>query len=183
MAVRNTRWASTVKFCREIVNWQVKHNQCVVHVAKGYAQMIANAVAFEHPMQNKYTVLPHQLKRWMKLLAFIFTGPCQPTEDNFRRIPLLVCQNKVGKALNGSSLIIEIMQILKFHKESWILSRRLPPVVINYWHSATNKIPEATSVHDVELEHGTEEGICPFTVHTLTSKEYDTTSIETLKAM
>jgi len=35
----------------------------------------------------------------------------------------------------------------------------------------------------MELEHGTEKGGCPFTVHTLTSEEYDTTSSETLKAM
>jgi hypothetical protein len=35
----------------------------------------------------------------------------------------------------------------------------------------------------MELGHGTEEGMCPFTVHTLTSEEYDTTSSETLKAM
>src|SRR5882757_8588892 len=54
---------------------------------------------------------------------------------------------------------------------------------LNYRHSATNKIPEATSVHDMELEHDTEECMCPFTVHTLTSEEYDTTSSETLKAM
>jgi hypothetical protein len=58
-----------------------------------------------------------------------------------------------------------------------------PPVVINYRHSVTNKIPEATSVHDIELENGTEEGACPFTVHTLTSEEYDTMNSETLKAM
>jgi len=47
----------------------------------------------------------------------------------------------------------------------------------------TNKIPEATSVHDMELESGTTEGICPFTVHTLTSEEYDTMNTETLKAI
>jgi hypothetical protein len=47
----------------------------------------------------------------------------------------------------------------------------------------TNKIPEATSVHDMELENGTTEGICPFTVHTLTSEEYDTMNSETLKAI
>ena len=58
-----------------------------------------------------------------------------------------------------------------------------PPVVINYRHSVTNKIPEATSVHDMGLEHGNEEGLCPFTVHTLTSEEYDTMDSETLKAM
>src|ERR1700683_619862 len=44
----------------------------------------------------------------------------------------------------------------------------------------TNKIPEATSVHDMELENGTTEGMCPFT---LTSEEYDTANSETLKAL
>ena len=31
----------------------------------------------------------------------------------------------------------------------------------------------------MDLEQGTEEGLCPFTVHTLTSEEYDTNSLET----
>ena len=35
----------------------------------------------------------------------------------------------------------------------------------------------------MELENCTEEGACPFTVHTLTSEEYDTMNSETLKAM
>ena len=35
----------------------------------------------------------------------------------------------------------------------------------------------------MELENGTEEGACPFTVHTLTNEEYDTMNSETLKAM
>ena len=47
----------------------------------------------------------------------------------------------------------------------------------------TNKIPEATSVHDMELENGTIEGMCLFTVHTLTSDEYDTFNSDTLKAI
>jgi hypothetical protein len=35
----------------------------------------------------------------------------------------------------------------------------------------------------MELENGTEEGLCPFTVHTLAGEEYDTTRPETLKAI
>ena len=35
----------------------------------------------------------------------------------------------------------------------------------------------------MELENGTTEGMCLFTVHTLTSEEYDTTDTETLKAL
>lgn len=119
-----------------------------------------------------------------EVLAFIFTGPCQPTEDDFCRIPLLVRRNKVAKALEWLKLNHRDYADLEIsHKNLESYPEDSPPVVINYRHSATNKIPEATSVHDMELEHGTEEGMCPFTVHTLTSEEYDTTSSETLKAM
>jgi len=119
-----------------------------------------------------------------EVLAFIFTGPCQPTEDDFRRIPLLVRRNKVAKALEWLKLNHQDyadLEISYRNLESY--PEDTPPVVINYRHSITNKIPEATSVHDMELEHGTEEGVCPFTVHTLTSEEYDTANSETLKAM
>ena len=58
-----------------------------------------------------------------------------------------------------------------------------PLVVVKYRQSMTNKTPEATSVHDMELENGTTEGMCPFTVHTLTSDEYNTINLDTLKAI
>jgi len=35
----------------------------------------------------------------------------------------------------------------------------------------------------MELENGTIEGMCPFTVHTLTSDEYNTLNSDTLKAI
>ena len=73
--------------------------RCVVRVAKGMHKMIANAVIFEHPIQKLYTVLPPPIEEMDELLAFIFTGPCQPTADDFHRIPLLIHRNKVSKAL------------------------------------------------------------------------------------
>ena len=73
--------------------------RCVVRVAKGMHKMIANAVIFEHPIQKLYTVLPRPIEEMDELLAFIFTGPCQPTADDFHRIPLLIHRNKVSKAL------------------------------------------------------------------------------------
>jgi len=135
-------------------------------------------------MQKIYTVLPPPIEELNEVLAFIFTGPCQPTEDDFQRIPLLVCQNKVGKALEWLKLNHKDYADLEISYENLNLyPEDLPPVVINYRHSASNKIQEATSVHDMELENGTEEGMCPFTVHTLTSEEYDTTRPEILKAI
>ena len=146
--------------------------------------MIANAVTFEHPMQKIYAVLPPPIEELNEVLALIFTGPCQPNEDGFQRIPLLVHQNKVGKALEWLKLNHKDYADLEIsYKNLNLYPEDLPPVVINYRHSVSNKIPEATSVHDMELENGTEEGMCPFTVHTLTREEYDTTRPEIFKTV
>jgi len=77
----------------------ITDNQCVVCVGKGMHKMIANAVMFEHPMQKIYSVLPPLIEEMDELLAFIFTGLYQPTEDDFHRTPLLVHRNKVASAL------------------------------------------------------------------------------------
>jgi len=90
----------------------------------------------------------------------------------------------VGKALEWLKLNHKDYADLEIsYKNLNLYPEDLPPVVINYRHSASNKIPETTSVHDMELENGTEEGMCPFTVHTLTSEEYDTTRPDILKAV
>jgi hypothetical protein len=88
-----------LSFAEKLLIGRVRHNQCVVRVAKGMHKMIANTVTFEHPMQKIYTVLPPPIEEMDEVLAFIFTGPCQPTQDDFCRIPLLVRRNKVAKAL------------------------------------------------------------------------------------
>ena len=79
-----------LNFAEKLLIGRVRHNHCIVHVAKGMHKMIANAVIFEHPTQKIYTVLPPPIEKMDELLAYIFTGPCQPTEDDFCRIPLLV---------------------------------------------------------------------------------------------
>ena len=47
-----------LSFAENLLIGKVRHNRCVVRVAKGMHKMIANAVTFEHPMQKIYTVLP-----------------------------------------------------------------------------------------------------------------------------
>ena len=102
---------------------------------------------------------------------------------NTRR-PLLVRRTKVGKALEWLKLNhIDYSDLEISYKNLESYPEDMPPVVIDYQHSITNKIPEATSVHDTELENGTEVGKCPFTVHTLTGEQYESTDIETLKAI
>jgi len=173
-----------LNFAEQLLIARVRHNRCIFHVAKGMHKMIENAVTFEHPMQKIYTTLPPPIEELDDVLAFIFTGPCQPTQDDFKRIPLLVCRTKVGNALEWLKLnhiYYSDLEISYQNLESY--PEDMPRVVIDYWHSVTNKILEATSVHDTELENGTEVGMCPFTVHTLTGEQYGSTDIETLKAI
>jgi len=47
-----------LSFAEKLLIGRVRHNRCVVCVAKGMHKIIANAVTFEHPMQQIYTVLP-----------------------------------------------------------------------------------------------------------------------------
>ena len=105
-------------------------------------------------------------------------------EDDFCRTPLLVHQNKVARALEWPKFNHRDYSYLEISfKNLAAYPENVPPVVISYQHSTTNNIPEAMSVHDMELEHGTSEGMYPFTVHTLTSEEYDTTNVDTIKAV
>ena len=95
-----------------------------------------------------------------------------------------ICRNKVSKALEWLKLNhIDYVDLEISYNNLASYPEDSPPVVVNYRQSMTNKIPEATSVHDMELENGTTEGMCPFTVHTLTSDEYNTINLDTLKAI
>ena len=122
-----------LSFAEKLLIGRVRHNRCVVRVAKGMHKMISNAVTFEHPMQNIYTILPPPIEEMDEVLAFIFTGPCQPTEDDFCRTPLLVRRNKVAKALEWlkfnhrdyADLEISYKNLESYPEDS-------PPVVVNY---------------------------------------------------
>ena len=77
--------------------------------------------------------MPPPIDEMDEILAFIFTGPCQPTDDDFRRIPLLVRRNKVAKALEWlklnhtdyADLEISYKNLESYPEDS-------PPVVMNY---------------------------------------------------
>jgi hypothetical protein len=122
-----------LSFAEKLLIGRVRHNQCVVPVAKGMHKMIANAVLFEHPMQKIYTVLPLPIEEMDELLAFIFTGPCQPTEDDFHRTPLLVHRNKVSRALEWLKLNHKDYTDLDiFYKNLAAYPKNSLPVAINY---------------------------------------------------
>ena len=122
-----------LSFVEQLLVGRIRHNRCIVRVAKGMHKMIANAVTFEHPMQKIYTVLPPPIEEMDELLAFIFTGPCQPTKDDFHRTPLLVRQNKVSRALEWLKCNhIDYADLEISYKNLAPYPEDMPPVVINY---------------------------------------------------
>lgn len=59
----------------------------------------------------------------------------------------------------------------------------IPCVAVQYQETLCNKLPESISVHDQEEEEGTEEGQCPFVVHSVTSADLETKTTEQLKGI
>ena len=146
--------------------------------------MVANAITFEQPVPKVYTVLPPPIKEMDDCIAFILTGPTQPTQDDYKCTPLLVWQKNILDALEGLKLNhcdYEDFEISYKNLEEY--PEDVPPVVIDYRHRHTNKDIEATSVHDMESEDGTRNGICPLTVHGITGEPYVDASTETLNTI
>lgn len=165
---------------------RVRHNRAVVRVSSGRAKMIANVIMFSNPTLTVYHALPPSRDEMKEILAVIFTGSAQPTVDDFKRTPLLVRREKVSNALDWLKLNHRDYKDLEISKEN-LASYPLSgvPVVIDYKKTQleeSNKILSAMSMHDLEEEEGTEEGVCPFTVHGITSDEYTKLSMTALKA-
>lgn len=181
---------SELQYFERLLVARVRHNRCIFRVSvgsskvKGMSKMVANAITFKHPVQKIYTILPPPLEELDDIIAFIFTGPCQPTQEDFKRTPLLVRRKKVMKALEWLKLNHIDYQDLQISYENLNqYPEDVPPVVVDYRHSATNKLVESTSVHDMENEDGTRNGICSLTVHGLTGEEYATATPDALKAV
>ena len=114
----------------------------------------------------------------------MFTGPCEPTEKEFQRTPLLVRRNHVAHALEWlklnhsdyADLEIAYDELDRYPTDS-------PPVSVHYKHSLTNKAAEGTRVFDDALDDGVEQGDCPFVVHGLMGEQLDTKSVTALKGI
>ncbi|KDR74557.1 hypothetical protein GALMADRAFT_47377, partial [Galerina marginata CBS 339.88] len=146
--------------------------------------MRANAISFANPTPKIYNILPPPVEEMDDVLAFIYTGPSKPTKSDFERIPLLVRHKKVAAALEWLKLNHQDYFDLEISYENLkAYPEDVPPVVIDYKESVSNKNPESTAVNDMEDEIGTENGPCPFVVHGLTGEEYSTKSLKALKAI
>ena len=176
----------SLTFAEKMLIARIHHNKCLVHVSSGCAKMTANVIMFSNPTVKIYHALPPSRIDINEILAFVFQGPARPTDDDIKCTPMLVRRNNVKDALEWLKLNHVDYEDLYISEENLnTYSLAGIPVEIQYSQSNPelgNKIPSAMSVHDNELEEGTTNGPCPFTVHGLTGPQYKNMSMENLKA-
>ncbi|KAK7032341.1 hypothetical protein VNI00_013089, partial [Paramarasmius palmivorus] len=68
---------------------RVRHTAVFARIATGGRKMKANAMAFEVPVPKLYNMLPPPREDIDEILAILFTGPSQPTSEDFKRTPFL----------------------------------------------------------------------------------------------
>jgi hypothetical protein len=146
--------------------------------------MASHVIAFESPVPKVYHQLPPPVEDLDEVLAVLFTGPCRPTEKDFKRTPLLVRRNYVARALEWLNLNhADYADLDISYDELNCYPEDTPPVGVQYQHSLTNKVEEGTSVFDDALDDGVEAGDCPFVVHGLMGEQLDTKSVNALKGI
>ncbi|KAH7906418.1 hypothetical protein BJ138DRAFT_1016253, partial [Hygrophoropsis aurantiaca] len=138
-----------LSYVEKLLVARVRHNRCIVRVSSsGMNKMIANVISFKHPSHKIYRALPPAIEELDEVLAFTFTGPCAPTEEDFKRTPLLVRRTKVARALEWLKLNhVDYAYLEISYNELERYPESGPPVTVEYRHAETNKRPEATSVH------------------------------------
>ena len=192
-ALANGLWMGSVPkelqgltFSERMMIARVRHNRCIIRVSSGRAKMVANVIMHSSPVLKVYHTLPPSREEMNEVLAFIFTGSNQPTEEDFKRTPFLVRRDRVSRALDWLKLNhcdYKDLEISRDNLESYPLSG--VPVAVSYKQTdpgESNKLQTTMSIHDNDEEDGAEDGNCPFTVHGITGNEYSKLSMTALKA-
>jgi len=171
-------------YAEKLLIARVRHNRCVVRVKSGMHKMTANVITFANPTAKIYHTLPPPTSDLDEVLAFIYTGPCKPTLDDYKRTPLLVRRNKVGRALEWLKLNHEDYADINISYENLAeYPEHGPPVIVDYRPSCGNKASEAMASNDNDEEEGTTSGQCPFTVQGLTGDDLENKPWKTLIAI
>jgi hypothetical protein len=90
---------SSLRYIERMLVAKVRHSCCCVRIASGMRKTKANAIAFQAPVLKLYDMLPLPKDDIQEVLAIMFTGPCKPTVEDFKRTPFLVRRNHVKTAL------------------------------------------------------------------------------------
>jgi hypothetical protein len=191
-ALANNLWIGDIpqqlqdlSFAETMMIARIRHNKCLVRVSSGWSKMTSNVIMYSNPTVKVYRALPPSKKQLDSVLAFIFTGPAQPTQEEFKRSPMLVRRQKVLNALEWLKLNhrdYADLEISRKNLASYPLEGVPVTVVFKKMSGDSNREASTMSVYDVDAEEGTSHGPCPITVHGLTGEDYGSLTINALKA-
>ncbi|KZV64113.1 hypothetical protein PENSPDRAFT_588898, partial [Peniophora sp. CONT] len=156
-------------FAERLLISRVRFNYCVVKVTSSmHYKMRANAIMFPSPIAKIYDILPPRREELDEVLAYLFIGPHKPTKQDHERAPMLIRRNKVWDALTWLKRNHSGYKDLELsHENLETYSEDEPPVIVNYKKWTGEKEPESSAVYNEPENEGTEEGPCPFAVHTV----------------
>ncbi|KAF7973794.1 hypothetical protein HWV62_14284 [Athelia sp. TMB] len=161
-ALKNLTYAERILIAR------ARQNRCVVKVQSGMWKMHANAVTFSNPILSVYNTLPPTIADVDEVLAFIYIGHVQPSDDDLKKTPMVVRRSRVAAALEWLKLNNEHYADLNI---SYTNLAAYPengcPFVYDFYKRADVRDIDALPANDDGEEQGTEKGSCSFVVHGL----------------
>ncbi|KAJ3753326.1 hypothetical protein EV360DRAFT_53660, partial [Lentinula raphanica] len=168
---------------------RVRHSKCFVRVRKGAAnatghcKLVSNVISFENPTPKIYDVLPPPKEELEEVLAIMFSGTAQPTDEEYRRSLVFVRRNVIAEAIKYCILNHSDYEDVTFSPNNLMgYSETVPIVAIEFFEKNSNRAPEGVSVHDNLEDDGTESGECVFTVHGIIGDDLQHMSAEAQKA-
>lgn len=175
-----------LSFYEKMLVARVRHNKCFVHVQKGAPSMncklISNVIAFENPTLKIYDILPPPREDFDEVLAIMFSGPCKPTDEDYKRALLLIRRNVVASAIKWLILNNPNYSDVSFSAENLeCYSEEVPIVSVEFFEKGSAKNAEGVSVNDDLDDYDLESGECVFTVHGITGDALQSMTMEQLK--
>lgn len=105
-SLANGLWIGEVPEVLNNLTWVERHlvarvriNSYVVQMRSRHLKIKGNVIAFSNPTAKIYNTLPIPLADLDQVLAIVFVGPAEPSEQQLQKSPLLVRWNTVGLAL------------------------------------------------------------------------------------
>jgi hypothetical protein len=172
-ALANGLWLNVVPqqlqnltFAEQMLIACVHYNKCIVRVSSGMHKMKSNVIIYHNPTPKIYQTLPPPIEEFDDVLAFIFTGPVQPTSKDLQHTPLLVQRHRVTVALEWLKLNhVDYDDVNISYKNLNQYPENGVPVVVAYCKIDTNQDILSVSSFDNDEEDSVEDRPCPFVVN------------------
>ncbi|THV03429.1 hypothetical protein K435DRAFT_651281, partial [Dendrothele bispora CBS 962.96] len=172
-----------LRFAEKLLIARVRHSRCLVKVASGRYKMKANIMCFSNPVEKIYNILPPGRDDLDEMIAFMFTGPLQPTPEQLRDTPLLVRRAVVKRALEWLKLNHKDDQDIIISKENLeSYDEESVPLPYEYHYQENNVDPLSLALTESAEDDGSDGGPCPVRVHGITGEDFGNMTSREMRA-